>query len=92
MIFETVEGRHRFTSVLVGIPVEQYKTEFAFRGYAVLEKHGVETIVYGPVVARSIYSLAQQLIGQGVYENGSEADAFLKKLVGDADALTVPAQ
>ena len=92
VIFETVEGRHRFTSVLVGIPVEQYKTEFAFRGYAVLEKHGVETIVYGPVVARSIYSLAQQLIGQGVYENGSEADAFLKKLVGDADALTVPAQ
>ncbi len=92
VIFETVEGRHRFTSVLVGLPVEQYKTEFAFRSYAVLNNGGVETVVYGPVVARSIYSLAQQLIAQGVYENGSEADAFLKKLVSDADNLAVQAQ
>ena len=42
VVFEIVDGRYRFTSVLVGIPVEQYKTEFAFRGYAVLEKNGVQ--------------------------------------------------
>ena len=38
--FELVDERYRFTGVLVGIPVEQYKTEFAFRGYAVLERNG----------------------------------------------------
>ena len=67
--------------------MEQYKTEFAFRGYAVLEKGGVQTTLYGPVVARSIYGLAGQLIQQGTYPEGSEADAFLRKLIGDADAL-----
>lgn len=88
VVFETVEGRYRYTSVLVGLPVEQYKTEFAFRGYIMLEKDGVETTLYGPVVARSIYSLAQQLLAQGSYPAGSEAEAFLKKLVSDADALS----
>ncbi len=88
VVFETVNGRYRFTSVLVGLPVEQYKTEFAFRGYAVLEKDGVQTTVYGPVVARSIYALAGQLIGQGTYAVGSDADVFLRKLITDADALT----
>ncbi len=88
VVFETVDGRYRFTSVLVGLPVEQYKTEFAFRGYAVLEKGGVQTTVYGPAVARSIYTLAGQLIGQGTYPAGSDADVFLRKLITDADALT----
>lgn len=88
LVFETVDGRYRFTSVLVGLPVEQYKTEFAFRGYAVLEKNGVQTTVYGPVVARSIYALAGQLVGQGTYPAGSDADVFLRKLISDADALT----
>ena len=86
-IYETVEGRHRFTSVLVGLPAEQYKTEFAFRGYAVLEKDGREIVVYGPAVARSIYSLSQQALGVGLYQEGSEADLFLRQLIRDADAL-----
>ena len=88
MVFETVDGRYRYTSVLVGLPVEQYKTEYAFRGYIVLEKDGVETTLYGPVVARSIYNLAQQLLSQGSYPAGSAAETFLKKLVSDADALS----
>ena len=87
VVLETVDGRYRFTSVLVGLPVEQYKTDFAFRGYAILEKGGVQTIVYGPVVARNIYALAKQLQEQGTYEAGSEADTFVKKLIQDADAL-----
>lgn len=86
-VFETAEGRYRFTSVLVGLPVEQYKTEFAFRGYAVLEKDGAETVVYGPVMAKSIYSLAKQLVDMGIYENGSAADVFLRKIISDADAI-----
>lgn len=86
-VFETVDGRQRFTSVLVGLPVNQYKTEYAFRGYLVLEKDGVETCVYGPVVAKSIYALSQQVLNLGMYPQGSEADAFLRKLIADADAL-----
>lgn len=87
VVFEIVDGRYRFTSVLVGIPVEQYKTEFAFRGYAVLEKNGAQITLYGPAKARSIYDLAKVLLGNGSYTQGSEAYVFLEKLVSDADAL-----
>lgn len=86
-IYETVEGRHRYTSVLVGLPVDQYKTEYAFRGYAVLERGGSRVVVYGPVVAKSIYSLANQLLKSGSYAEGTEINRFLKKLISDADAL-----
>ena len=86
-IYETVDGRYRYTSVLVGLPVDQYKTEYAFRGYAVLERGGSRITVYGPVVARSIYSLADQLLKSGSYAEGTEIDRFLKKLKSDADAL-----
>lgn len=86
-IFETVNNRYRFTSVLVGLPVEQYKTEFAFGGYIILEKDGVETTIYGPVVAKSIYALAQQFINLGTYQQGSAADVFLRNLIASADAI-----
>lgn len=85
-IYETVNGRYRFTSVLVGLPATQYKTEFAFGGYLVLEKDGVETVIYGPVVARSIYDLAGQILDMGTYGQTSEAYQFLQKLIADADA------
>lgn len=85
-IFEIAENRYRYTSVLVDLPAEQYKQEYAFRGYMVLEKDGVEKTVYGPIVAKSIYSLAQQVLDANIYESGSEADAFLHKLITDADA------
>ena len=84
--FELVEGRYRFTAVLVGIPVAEYKTEFAFRGYAVLEKNGVSVTIYGPPRAKSIYELAKLLLERGTYKPGSEAYAFLEKLISDADA------
>ena len=86
-IYETVDNRYRYTSVLVGQPASQYKTEYAFGGYIILEKDGVETIIYGPVVAKSIYSLAQQVLAAGTYEAGSAADVFLNTLISDADAL-----
>jgi beta-N-acetylglucosaminidase len=83
-IYETVSGRLRFTSVLVGLPAEQYKTEYAFRGYAVLEKDGKQITVYGPVMARSMYSLAEQVLGMGTYSEGSDAYNFLKNIVDNA--------
>ena len=86
-IYETVDGRHRFTSVLVGLPVNQYKTEYAFRGYIILEKGGSQITLYGPVVAKSIYALADQLIKGGSYGEGTEVYNFLKNLMNSADAL-----
>lgn len=86
-IYETVDGRHRYTSVLVGLPVDQYKTEYAFRGYAILENNGTRITVYGPVVAKSIYSLADQLLKGGSYAEGTEVYNFLKNLINDADSL-----
>lgn len=84
-IYETIDGRHRFTSVLVGLPADQYKTEFAFRGYAVLEKDGEEIILYGPIMHRSIYSLAQQVLDMNLYQEGTDAYQFLTQLISDGD-------
>lgn len=85
-IYEIVDNRYRFTSVLVGLPAGQYRTEYAFRGYAILEKDGKQTVVYGPIIAKSIYSLAEQVLNMGTYSQGSEADLFLRKLISDGDA------
>ena len=84
-VYETVDGRQRFTSVLVGLPVSQYKTEFAFRGYITLTKNGQDVTLYGPTVWRSIYNLAGQVLNTGQYAEGSSAYQFLKKLISDAD-------
>lgn len=87
VVFEAVDGRYRFTSVLVGIPVEQYKTEFAFRGYIVLEKDGSLVTLYGPVMARSIYVQAERYLASQTYQPGTEPYDFLQKLITDADAM-----
>ncbi len=84
-VFETVGGRQRFTAVLVGLPAEQYKTDFAFRGYAVLTKDGEEITIYGPIMYRSIYALAKQALDMNLYEEGSQAQLFLKKIIEDGD-------
>ncbi len=83
-IYETVNGRYRYTSVLVGLPASQYKVEYAFRGYIILTKDGRDITVYGPAMARSIYSLAEQVLNMGTYPQGSDADTFLRKLISDA--------
>ena len=83
-IYETVSGRYRYTSVLVGLPANQYKVEYAFRGYIILNKDGRDITIYGPVQARSIYALAEQVLNMGTYQPGSAADTFLRKLISDA--------
>lgn len=87
VVFEAVDGRYHFTSVLVGLPVEQYKTEFAFRGYIVLEKDGSPMTLYGPVMARSIYVQAERYLAKQSYQPGTEPYNFLQKLITDADAM-----
>ena len=83
-IYETVSGRYRYTSVLVGLPSSQYKVEYAFRGYIILNKDGRDITIYGPVQARSIYALAEMVLNMGTYQPGSAADTFLRKLISDA--------
>ena len=85
-VFETVDGRYRYTSVLVGLPTSRYKTEFAFRGYVTLEKNGKQLTFYGPIRAKSIYSLAGQLLDMNAYKPGTDAYNFLQQLMTDADA------
>ncbi len=87
-VFEVVDDRQRFAAVLVGMPAAQYKTAYAFRGYAVLTKDGQDIIVYGPVMSRSIYQLAEMLLEANAYEEGSAAHTFLKQLIADGDAAT----
>ena len=84
-IYETVDNRYRYTSVLVGMPASQYKVDYAFRGYATLTKDGQDITIYGPTVAKNIYSLAEQLLQMKIYEEGSDADLYLRKLIKDAD-------
>ncbi len=92
VVFEKVDDRYRFTSVFTGIPVEYYKTEYAFRGYIILEKGGVDYTLYGPVQAKSIYGLAEQLLAAGIYAEGTETNTFLKKIITDADEAEAAAQ
>lgn len=84
MVYETVSGRQRFTSVLVGLPTTAYNTEYSFRGYVVLEKDGKESVIYGPVRTRSMTGLANQVLESGAYEKGSAEDLFLRQLLEDA--------
>ena len=87
VVYEAVGDRYRYTSVLTGLPVEQYQTDFAFRGYAVLEKDGEQIILYGPRQARSIYFLAKRLLDMGMYGEETESYQYLQKIVSDADQL-----
>lgn len=87
IFMETVENRQRFTSVLVGLPVNQYKTEFAFRAYIVLEKDGSDVTLYGPVMARSIYKQALKYLENNTYQPGTAIYEFIQKIIADADAL-----
>lgn len=83
IVYETVDGRERFTSVLVGIPTSSYKKEYRFRSYAVLSKNGKESVVYGPVVSRSMKALAKQVIKY--YAEDSDAYIYLQKIIEEAD-------
>lgn len=83
-VYDTVNGRQQFTSVLVGLPREKYNTTYTFRSYAVLEKNGTQSIIYGPTVSHSMVSLAQRVLSSGDYREGTEEYAYLKQILEDA--------
>ena len=84
IVYETVDGRERFTSVLVGIPTSSYNKKYCFRSYAVLSKNGTESVVYGPIVSRSMKSLAEQVIKSKDYAEDSDAYTYLQKIMEEA--------
>ncbi len=81
-IFETVDGRYRFASVVTKLPQQQYATELAFRSYAILQSgDGEQLIIYGPPVARSIYTVAKQVLAAGEFKPGSNGYNYVKGIV-----------
>ena len=84
-VLEQIDNRDRFASVLVGLPVSQYKTQMAFRAYIILTNNDKDIVIYGPQRVKSIYDLAKQLIESNRYAEGSGPDVFLKQLITDAD-------
>ena len=86
-VYETIAGRNRFTTVLVGMAPNAYKENLIFRGYCILMKNGKEYIIYGPPVGRNLYQLAEQVLSLGTYEDGSPQKEYLEKVISDADAI-----
>lgn len=84
-IFETVSGRIRFASVLTGLPASQYNTEFAFRGYIILEKNGERYIIYGMPVSRSVYTVAKQIQARGEFTVGSSGYKFIQGIIDSVE-------
>ncbi len=90
MAYKILADSYHFSVVLVNIKEKNYKTDYAFRGYAVLEKDGVEIPVYGPIIARNIYDMAKAVLDAGSLAPGTDGYEYLKNLVADADALEQP--
>lgn len=84
-VAETIAGRERFTSALEGIPASNYKQDYCFRSYAVLEKNGKEFVLYGPNMSRSLVTLTNQILKSGVYEKDSKEDLYLRQILADAE-------
>ena len=84
-IFETVSGRIRFASVLTGLPASQYNTDFAFRGYILLEKGGDRILIYGPPVCRSVYTVAKQIDARGEFTPGSNGYNYIKGIISSVE-------
>lgn len=84
LVFETVNGRHRFTALLEGLPAVRYKIDYAFRGYAVLQSGNDEIIIYGPIVHKSVYDLAELTLAMNLYKEGTDEYLFLKQLIANA--------
>jgi len=83
--YEKVDGRIIYTGLLTNISKDNYKTTYAFRGYLKLEKDGREFIVYGPVMAQSLYQTAGAVLEAGYYETGCEPEQYLKNILEQAE-------
>lgn len=84
-IFEIVSGRVRFASVVTNLPSSQYNTDFAFRGYIILENGGERIMVYGPPVFRSVYTVAKQIDARGEFTPGTSGYNYIKSIISSVE-------
>jgi len=81
-VCETVGGRERFANALTKLKTSVYDVDIAFRAYAILKKDdGDQIIIYGPIVAKSIYSIAKQLIVRGDFAVGSDGYNYISNII-----------
>lgn len=85
-VYKIVDGRVRYTAVLINLEIPYYQTVIAFRPYAVLQKDGKQVVLYGGIRTNSIYSLSKKALEHGLCAEGSPEDIFVKQLIADADA------
>ena len=81
---EGIAAQQQPAYVIGSISPSRYNTVFSFRGYVVLMKDGADTVIYGPIVKKSMVSVASQALAEGVYEEGSAEDAYLREILEDA--------
>ena len=79
-----IVSQQQSTYVIGSISPSRYNTVFSFRGYVVLTKNGTDTVIYGPIVKKSMVSVAQQALSGGTYAEGSAEDAYLREILEDA--------
>lgn len=70
------DGITRFRNTLTGILSDSSKAgnvgaDFAYRSYAIVQKNGVKYTIYGPVVKKSLKTLAGQVKAAGEFAPGS---------------------
>ena len=71
--------------MLTGLPAAQYNTEFAFRGYIILENNGDRYIIYGMPVHRSVYTVAKQIQAKGEFQAGSSGYNFIQGIIDSVE-------
>ena len=57
-LYSTGDYMATFTAVVVNVPTRHFDTQLLARPYAVYEKDGVECVVYGAVVSRTVRQVA----------------------------------
>ena len=57
-LYSTGDYMATFTAVVVNVPARHFDTQLLARPYAVYEKDGVECVVYGAVVSRTVRQVA----------------------------------
>lgn len=84
-VIRTVNGREQFANVLVGLPESRYATDYVFRAYAVLEHNGTQSVIYGPEMSRSMYTVCKQILNRGDFKHGTAGYEFLKNIVDSVE-------
>ena len=80
-VFETKDGRERYTSVITKIPVKNYNKVISFRGYVTVEKDGKNYTIYGPIVSKSMYEVAVLVKKSGQFKEGTDAYNFIQNII-----------